>query len=84
MAILSLFAFSVKKIWFKNNTLYAPTYLALQSDLEDGTKFVVKKTSARSENSRGKHRALAENEDFEMEQRWLVQYLGKSFVVGDV
>ncbi|KAF8604337.1 hypothetical protein BDV93DRAFT_522453 [Ceratobasidium sp. AG-I] len=65
----------IKKMFFKNRTLYAPTYLALQGDLEDGTKFAVKKTSARSETSRGKRKALVENEDFLMEQRWLVQYL---------
>ena len=75
---------NIKKIFFKNRTLYAPTYLALQSDLEDGTKFAVKKASTRSETSRGKRKALVENEDFAMEQRWLVQYLGKPINVDSI
>ncbi|KAG8756247.1 hypothetical protein FRC12_010630, partial [Ceratobasidium sp. 428] len=57
------------------STLYAPTYLSLRSDLEAGDKFIRKKTSARSETSRGKRKALAENKDFDRERKWLLHYL---------
>lgn len=65
----------VKKSFFKHQSLYAPTYFALRADLEAGDKFVVKKTTSRSEASRGKRKVLPENPDFEMERRWLLERL---------
>jgi hypothetical protein len=70
---------SVKQKFFKEKSLYAPTFIALKQELEDGTKFVYKKSSKRSKASRGKRKALPENEDFESERKWLLQYLGKCF-----
>ncbi|CUA76570.1 ubiquitin-conjugating enzyme E2 G2 [Rhizoctonia solani] len=64
----------VKKFYDKKS-LYAPTYIALKEDLKDGTKFVAKKSTKRTEKSRGKAKAPPQSEDFEMERIWLLQYL---------
>ncbi|KAG9124036.1 hypothetical protein FRC07_013115 [Ceratobasidium sp. 392] len=70
----------IKKVFFKNRTLYAPAYFALRSDLEAGGRFVVKKTMARSETSRGKRKALPENKDFDRERKWLLLFLEEELV----
>ncbi|KAJ1300746.1 hypothetical protein OPQ81_002389 [Rhizoctonia solani] len=64
----------IKKKFFGTKSLYAPTFVALKEDLKDGTKFVEKKSTKRSEKSRGKAKAK-ESEDFELERIWLLQYL---------
>ncbi|KAL5637480.1 hypothetical protein ACGC1H_004038 [Rhizoctonia solani] len=65
----------ITKKFFEKKSLYAPTYVALKEDLKDGTKFVVKKSTKRTEKSRGKAKAPPQSEDFEMERIWLLQYL---------
>ncbi|QRV85512.1 TRIAD3 [Ceratobasidium sp. AG-Ba] len=65
----------IKKVFFNCKSLYAPSYFALRADLEAGNKFITKKTTSRSESSRGKRKALAENKDFDMERRWLLEHL---------
>ncbi|EUC63018.1 serine carboxypeptidase, partial [Rhizoctonia solani AG-3 Rhs1AP] len=65
----------ITKKFFEKKSLYAPTFVALKEDLKDGTKFVVKKSTKRTEKSRGKAKAPPQSEDFEMERIWLVQYL---------
>ncbi|KAG8688427.1 hypothetical protein FRC11_005453, partial [Ceratobasidium sp. 423] len=65
----------IKKKFFDKKALYAPTFVALKEDLKDGTKFVKKKSTKRSDKSRGKAKAPPESEDFELERIWLLQYL---------
>ncbi|CAE6412625.1 unnamed protein product [Rhizoctonia solani] len=66
----------ITRKFFDKKSLYAPTYIVLKQDLKDGTKFVAKKSTKRTEKSRGKAKAPRESEDFEMERIWLLEYLG--------
>ncbi|ELU38545.1 IBR domain-containing protein [Rhizoctonia solani AG-1 IA] len=57
---------------------YAPTFIVLKEDIKDGSKFLVKKSSKRTEKSRGKGKAPPKSEDFDAERIWLLGYLGRS------
>lgn len=71
----------VTRTFFNQKSLYAPAYIALKQDMEDGSKFVPNKSAKRSESSRGKSKskakakALPESKDFERERKWLLEYL---------
>ncbi|KAF8687565.1 hypothetical protein RHS03_09945, partial [Rhizoctonia solani] len=68
----------VKKTFFDNKAHYAPTFIVLKEDIKDGSKFLVKKSSKRTEKSRGKGKAPPKSEDFDAERIWLLGYLGRS------
>ncbi|KAF8750055.1 hypothetical protein RHS01_09557 [Rhizoctonia solani] len=68
----------VKKAFFNNKAHYAPTFIVLKEDIKDGSKFLVKKSSKRTEKSRGKGKAPPKSEDFDAERIWLLGYLGRS------
>ncbi|QRW26481.1 ubiquitin-conjugating enzyme [Rhizoctonia solani] len=65
----------VKKAFFNNKAHYAPTFIVLKEDIKDGSKFLVKKSSKRTEKSRGKGKAPPKSEDFDAERIWLLGYL---------